>query len=335
MSNRTRYFVAISGAILAIGLGTGIVASYVGLPVSVFSSAAGPDELQFVPADAAVVAYANVREVMNSEFRQRFRELEPTKEHTNEFEEKTGLNLEEDIDSITAALMPRDNLANNPEGAFLILARGRFQQARLEALAVEHGAQVSDYEGKRLITFRESNDQDTTHAEMALGFVDADLLAFGSAATVRGSIDSGRQNRNVVSNNEMMRLVNELDGANAWAVGRFDAIADKAGLPGEIQAHIPAITWFSAAGHVNGGVSGTFKAEMKDEESAQNLRDIIRGVLAVSKMQAASQPGLQQMAESLQLSGDGKTVAVAFSVPSEVLDVIEGLAKSRAGAIKQ
>ena len=65
---------AISGAILAIGLGTGLVASYMGLPVSVFSSAAGPDELQYVPADAAVVAYANVRDVMNSEFRQRFKD---------------------------------------------------------------------------------------------------------------------------------------------------------------------------------------------------------------------------------------------------------------------
>ena len=37
MSNKkTRYFVAISATILAIGLGTGLVASYMGLPVSVF-----------------------------------------------------------------------------------------------------------------------------------------------------------------------------------------------------------------------------------------------------------------------------------------------------------
>ena len=78
MSNKTRYFVAVTGAILVIGLGTGIVASYMGLPVSVFTSAAGPEELEYVPADAAVVAYANVRDVMNSQLRQRFREMEPT-----------------------------------------------------------------------------------------------------------------------------------------------------------------------------------------------------------------------------------------------------------------
>ena len=73
MTKKTRNFVLVSGAILTVGLGTGLVASYMGLPVSLLSSAAGPDELQYVPQNAAVVAYANVRDVMNSEFRQRFR----------------------------------------------------------------------------------------------------------------------------------------------------------------------------------------------------------------------------------------------------------------------
>lgn len=50
MSNKkTHYFVSISAAILAVGLGTGFVASYMGLPVSVFSSSAAPEELQYRP----------------------------------------------------------------------------------------------------------------------------------------------------------------------------------------------------------------------------------------------------------------------------------------------
>ena len=127
MSNKTRYFVAVTGAILVIGLGTGLVASYMGLPVSVFTSAAGPEELEYVPADAAVVAYANVREVMNSELRKRFTEMEPSQEHKNEFEEKTGLNFEQDIDTVVAAMMPKAAATGHPDGSFLILARGRFE----------------------------------------------------------------------------------------------------------------------------------------------------------------------------------------------------------------
>ena len=331
MSNKTRYFVAVTGAILVIGLGTGLVASYMGLPVSVFTSAAGPEELEYVPADAAVVAYANVREVMSSQLRKRFTEMEPSQDHKNEFEEKTGLNFEQDIDTVVAAMMPKTNLAANPEGAFLILARGRFQAARLEALALEHGATVADYQGKRLITHHDADRNDTKHEDMAVGFVEADLIAFGSVTSVQAAIDARRENRNVVGNIEMMRLVSELDNANAWAVGRFDAIAGQTGLPTEIASQMPAISWFSAAGHINGGVSGVLKAETKDEAAAQNLRDVLKGLLALAKMQAGSKPGMQQLADSLVLSGEGKNVALSFSVPSEVLDVLEGLAKGRKG----
>ena len=164
---------------------------------------------------------------------------------------------------------------------------------------------------------------------MAFGFVEADLVAFGSVSAVKASIDARAANRNIVSNNEMMRLVNEIDNANAWAVGRFDAIAGKAGLPAEIASAMPAISWFSAAGHINGGVSGIFKAEAKDEATAKNLRDVVGGFLAMAKMQAGNKPGMQQLADSLVISGDGKTVALAFSIPTEVLDVLEGLAKGR------
>ena len=328
MSNKTRYFVAVTGAILVIGLGTGMVASYMGLPVSVFTSAAGPEEFEYVPADAAVVAYANVRDVMNSELRKRFQEMEPSQDHKNEFEEKTGLNFEEDIDTVVAAVMAKGNLADQPNDAFLILARGRFEAARLESLALEHGATVADYQGKRMITFHEEQ-RSTPDEGMAVGFVEADLLAFGSVTSVKASIDARRENRNVVGNIEMMRLVSELDGANAWAVGRFDAIANQSGLPTELAAQMPAITWFSAAGHINGGVSGVLKAEAKDESSATNLRDVLKGVLALAKMQAGNKPGMQQLADSLILSGEGKNVALSFTVPTEVFDVLEGFAKGR------
>ena len=332
MSTKTRYFVAISGAILAIGLGTGIVASYMGLPVSVFSSAAGPEELQYVPADAAVVAYANVRDVMNSQLRERFKAIEPSTEQKNAFEEKTGLNFEDDVDSVVAAVMPKDGMANHPAGAFLILARARYNAEQLQKLALDHGAEVTEYQGKQLITHHDQDTNDPTPDNMAFGFVEADLVAFGTIEAVKASIDARASNRNIVSNNDMMKLVNEINNANAWAVGRFDAIAEKAGLPDEVRNAMPSISWFSAAGHINGGVSGTFKAEAKDELTAKNLRDIMAGFLAMAKMQAQNKPGMQQLADSLVISGEGNTVALAFDIPAEVLDVLEGLAKSRQGA---
>jgi hypothetical protein len=79
-----------------------------------------------------------------------------------------------------------------------------------------------------------------------------------------------------------------------------------------------------------------FKAEAKDEATAKNLRDLMGGFLAMAKMQAGNKPGMQQLADSLVISGEGNTVALAFSIPSEVLDVLESMAKSRhPGQIQQ
>jgi hypothetical protein len=320
MSKRTRVFVVTSAAILAVGLTTGLVASYMGLPIA-FSRAAGPDELQYVPAEAAVVAYANVREIMDSQFRERFRQFEPDTKERDEFQAHTGVNIEQDINSVVAALITGPDQTVNPHNGLLILARGRFEQSRLEALALEHGGQVEEYNGKRLLSHR----SDSGHPEMAMGFIEADLIAFGAYDAIKKSIDANG-GRNIVSTNaDIMRQIGELDASNAWAVGRFDAIAGSAQVPAEVRAYLPAIHWFSAATHVNGGVSGVFKAEARDDESAKNMRDVLNGFLALAKMQAGSKPELKTMVDSLQLSGEGKNVAVSFTLPTELFDVLQQL----------
>jgi hypothetical protein len=323
MSNKTRYFVLTAGAVLAVGLTTGLVASFMGLPVA-FSRAAGPDELQYVPADAAVVAYANVRQVMDSEFRQRFRQFEPDTQERDEFEQKTGVNIDEDIHTVVAAMMPRTQAQSEwrPEQGMLVLARGRFEPAQIERLAIEHGGHVEEYQGKQLLTHTNENGE----TALAVAFLDADLIALGSYSAVKKSIDASTGN-NVVSNTELMRQINDLDQSSAWAVGRFDALTSAGNFPTELQGKLPPIQWFSAAGTINGGISGVFRAETADDESAQNLRDVLRGLLALAKMQADSRPEMKSMVDSLQLSGEGKYVALAFNVPSELFDLLETIAK--------
>jgi hypothetical protein len=77
MTAKTRYFVIVSLLVLGVGLGTGLVAYYVGFPAGAFARTGGPDELQFVPRDATVVAFADVREVMASELRQKLHSAIP------------------------------------------------------------------------------------------------------------------------------------------------------------------------------------------------------------------------------------------------------------------
>ncbi len=321
MTSKTRYFVLTAFGILALGLTTGLVASLSGgLPVAL-SRAAGPDDLSYVPPQAVAVAYANVQEVMASELRQRLKKLEPDTADRDDFEEKTGVNIERDIDTVIAAMMPAAAGATDPHDSRpLVIVRGRFDQVRIEGLAREHGAAVADYQGVR--TIAHTGEKQT----MALGFIEPGAVAVGSVESVHAAIDAKRSGRNVLGNTELMRLVSDLDANNAWVVGRFDQMmAGKAGLPGELQAKVPALSWFSAAGHLNGGITGTFKAEAKDDEAATNLRDMLRGVVAMAKLQAGDKPAMKAMVDSLQLGGEGKTVAVGFSVPAEMFDALDAM----------
>src|SRR5688572_32531365 len=116
MNRTSRLFLMGSGFVLAAGLGTGLVAYY-GSGLSALASpgqAGGPQELKYVPEAAAIVAYANVRDVMNSEFRQKIRTVLPDHDTKGqeEFQRETGINIEQDIDYVLAWMTPAP--ANTP-----------------------------------------------------------------------------------------------------------------------------------------------------------------------------------------------------------------------------
>jgi hypothetical protein len=326
MTRRTRYFLFGSITVLLVGLCTGLVAYYTGLPMGAFSRAGQPAELSYVPADAALVAYCDVRQVMTSDLRQKLRQAMPNKEQGQaEFEAATGINLERDIDHVVAFLVPSQSVEHY---SGMVLANGTFDVVKLEALARDHGGQVTEYKGKRLIT--RGPDHDGEAHDMTVAFIAPGLIAVGETPTVKRAID-GTGGANITTNAELMGLVRDLDASNAWAVGRFDALMSHAKLPQGVAGQIPAIRWFSASAHVNGGLSGQLRAETRDDQAAQNLRDVVNGFLGLARMQAGSKPELQAVVSSLQVSGTGKTVSLSFSLPAEVIETLGAVAAATKG----
>jgi hypothetical protein len=343
MITRTRNFVIVSLAVLGVGLGTGLVAYYVGFPAGALGRQGGPDELALVPRNATAIAFANVHEIMTSELRQKVRRALPMQENgQRELENQTGINIETDIDRVVACLTPD----TGTKGAGMVLARGRFDEVKIEALMREHGAVVETYNGKRMVVADHARmkdlDNDPAAAVVekhgpghtfAVSFIEPGLAAIGSPQLIRSAIDLHHAGNNplkglesVTGNEELMALVRSMDDGNAWAVGRFDALGSHTRLPDAVSSQIPAITWVSASGHVNGGIRGVVRAEARDEEAANNLRDVVRGFLALAKLQTGAKPELQMMMQSLELSGTGKTVALSFAVPAEVFDLIGAVA---------
>jgi hypothetical protein len=299
---------------MAVGLSIGLV-GYYGGGFPGLQASTGPTELAYVPADSAVIAYADVQAIMNSELRQQLKAVMPEHESgQQEFQEHTGIDIEHDIDYVVASMTPY--AGSRPKG--IVVARGRFNVVQLETLAREHGGTVEDYKGKRLITSPEQNGEQFTMA-----FLEPGLVAVGDAAVVKHAIDTQLTAQSITSNNEMMDLVKDIErGNNAWAVGRLDVLTAEAKLPDEIATRIPAVKLFAASGHINGGFSGMIRAEARDETSAQQLRDVVRGFLALAQMQSQNDPKLAALSQTLQLSGEGTTVSLSFTVPAELLQMV-------------
>lgn len=322
MMTRTRYFVIASLLTLGIGLGVGTLAYYSD-SASALSRQGGPDDLRLLPADAALVAYADVRTIMTSQLRERLRSLSPVPpDGQEEFASRTGINIDTDIDQIVAAIRP--GAAAGQDGGGVVLARGQFDAVRIEALMREHGAQVEDYKGKRLVVGPANGRQPS----LAVAFVEPGFVAIGTTGLVRGAIDLSSGGTGVTGNEAVMNLVRDLDSGDVWAVGRFDALTSQAQLPPTVRDRIPSIQWFSAMASVDWGLRGTLKVEALNEASAASIRDVIQGIMAFAQLQSGSRPELATLLQSLSLGGNGKTVALAFDVPAGVFDLLDSLRDS-------
>ena len=309
MKGPTRYVLLGGAGILMLGLAVGVVAYIQGGLPALARAQSAPDELRYLPAEASVVAFADVRDVMMSDLRKRLRDAGSDPDGQREFRDWTGIDIENDIDRVAACLVAGPD---GPEG--LVVASGRFNSGRLEALVLEQGGSVEDYRGIRLVT-RPTGDRD-----LSVAFIAPEVLALGSTPTVRRVIDLPAGG-DVTSNQRLMALMSFIPaGSNAWVIARLDDPASLAWIPDGVRSQIPSLVAFALGGRVNGGVSGTITVEARDEQAGQNLRDVVQGFLALVGMQGGRQPGLRAVLDGFQLTSMGRHVTLNFDLPLEVLD---------------
>src|SRR5678815_2099679 len=143
MKKRTRVFLFAAAGVLIASLATGLVAW-----ATRVSAATATDELAYVPATALMVAYADVRGLMNSPFHERIRQLQRTNPAagSDDLEARTGIRFDTDVDGVLVASTGGD--APPAEGSLLI-ARGRFDAVRIEGVMRNRGGQIDQYRGKR------------------------------------------------------------------------------------------------------------------------------------------------------------------------------------------
>jgi hypothetical protein len=308
MSSRTRYFLIGSGLVVAVGLGVGIVAYYGGpwTPAS-----AGRAEMAYVPAGVRAVGYANVRTIMDSPVRQRLQAAMPAGEGRNELLAQTGIDIEKDIDSVVAGLALEDNL-----GGAVVILRGRFDRARIEKLAADHGAVAEDYRGTTVLT-------GAANGPPGVAFLDSTLLALGGVSGLKAAIDAAANRSSVTGDAALMQAVDAIDDTgSAWFVGRTAALSDTADLPDVVRRNLAGIEWVGMSAAVDTGVRARVRAQAKDDQAATDLRGVINGAIAAVRMFAGQDASLAEVLKTLEATGQGRTVEVSFTAPASLVDLV-------------
>ena len=315
MSRPTRYFLVISGLIVVGGLGTGLVAMYAGRLSAPRAQASS--EFAYVPADATAVAYADVRHIMDSEFRQRLRATLPDDKAKakDEFLAETGIDIERDIDSVVAGITPEAMGGGGP----VILLRGRFDPARVEQAALKHGATAEDYKGRRLLRAPEGPGGD----HPGIAFLEPGLIALGSIDRVRQAIDSAERGETITSNRELMKLIEDVDrSSDAWVAGRLEHVPGHQGWPDAVKNQLSAVQWFALSAGVDRAVTARLRAEARDAKAAEDLRAVVNGAISMARMMAGKDAKLTGMLDSIQATGSGTRMEVSFTVPPDVVDLM-------------
>ena len=337
MNKKTRYFVLSAVLVLLIGLAGGLIA-YLAYNRVAGVAAGLPPEMRYVPVNVALVAFADVQAVMNSDVRRALMpSLDPDsrkgRQLMNDF---AGVDVEKQVRRIVAYVEPYT--APDPQAEAkpeipraLVLVHGTFDASRIEAFVRERAGTLDEYKGRKIFVRSEDGH------DMAVGLIGSDLIAMGQADLVRGVIDTSQDGaglaKNITSNAEMMTLIRENARSTAWVVGHFDEIGRRMRLPTGVTGQVPPIRLVSAKADINGGVKAAIRAEAGDKAAADQLRDLLRGFISLARLQAGGKQDLANMLKTIVLSGDDTTVRLSFAVSPETLRVIAPRRGGRGGPV--
>jgi hypothetical protein len=322
MAPKTRYFLVGSALVVVVGVCTGLVAYYGG---SLPGRTAARVEFRYLPADASAVAYANVADIMGSEFSQQVRRLLPTGEDKARFEAETGIDIERDIDAVTVAMSGEGAVP----GGTLVVVRGRFDAARIESLVFGHGATPVMYRDVKILSGPEAGDVQTVPGLALLG---DGLIAVGTRRNLQRAIDAAADGDSASGNGELMDAVAGIEGSgNAWFVGRTEAVSQHQGMPDLVRRQLTGVRWLAVGADIQQDVRARLRAETDSDQAAADLRGVVNGLISAARLMAASDPRLQSALSSVQTSGTGSSVEIEFTVPADLVELARDMHKLGGG----
>jgi hypothetical protein len=221
------------------------------------------------------------------------------------------MNPERDIDKVTIGkLEGQDGVA---------IVQGRINRLKIEQFLKDKGKESQTYLGQTLY-----RDGESTFAVLD------NLVFFGQINAVKKTIDQMQLPAAPPLRSDLMSAIQTIESGNqVWGVGDF-SVTDLGHLG--IRGPAPAVDMLKSLKsgtyqmHVDTGVQARAVGNFEDAESAKNIGDLVRGALAVAKLQVAKQqPDMVQLLDGIQVSNAGLTLTLRIQESGELLKKLKDL----------
>jgi hypothetical protein len=315
-------------------VGVGAVAALGALYLDPARAAVGPLEAEglALPADSKFVMGLDVRKFVASPFYARFANErgQARPDAFGELEDKFGLNPERDLDRVIIAGRDTSGLKKDPG---IAIVTGRFDRYKLGRAAEEKaGVTTKNHQGTPMYLYNEGQKGAT-----AIAFLDDDTLALGSQAAVEAVIANRADgSQGLRGNPKLLALIESIKpGSTFWVAGDQSLLSKMpTSLPGGAGGagmQLPALRSMIVTGDLDPVVALQITGETADVASAQNLADIVRGLVAMASLQAQQKPELRQLASAVSVTTEAERVLVNARFPYELLDSMQPKKRDAAG----
>lgn len=305
--------------------GVGVVGALGALYFDPARAAVGPlpAEGLALPGDTQFVMGFDVHRLVASPFYQRFGKDPQGQGRPPGFaqlEEKTGLNPERDVDRIVFGGRAVDK---GPEGG-VVLVSGRFDRTKLSRAIETEGKGVTfkSHEGTTVYLFREGQGARSG----AVAFLDDDTLVLGPRESVEATITNYAGGKAPVRGNAALIALLESvkPGSTFWAVGDQSVLSrlplSVPGAAGQGSITLPPVKSVVVTGDFDPMVAVELTGEAVDNKAAQNLADVVRGLVALASLQASQKPEMRELASAVSVTTEAARVRVNLRVPYELID---------------
>jgi hypothetical protein len=202
---------------------------------------------------------------------------------------------------------------------------GRFDRYKLGRMAeTRPGVTTKNHQGTSMYLYNEE-----TKGATAVAFLDDQTIVLGSQASVETVIDNRSAGSGGLRGNAaLVALIESVKpGSTFWMAGDQSVLSSLPqaipGGGGGTGLQLPALRSMVVTGDLDPVLALQITGETADAASAQNVADMVRGLVAMASLQAQQKPELRQLASAVNVTTEAHRVRVNARFPYELLDSLK------------